>query len=376
MKAELFGIICENKVKKGNFALKVLVRGKQMCYNSKHRMIPVFAEESVWEFKMDGRRRNSFTHRSREEKQDLYQIKEMDQYLESLCPARGMFDKFRIVNPHTNEIFHYQNKKVHPTGRKCYEIWNRDRPCQNCISKRASAEEQQVIKLEYLDGRVNLIWAMPAAEFGGDQFILELAKDVTASMMVSDSMHQDNTDITSLIIEFNELAIKDLFTGLYNKKYIENELPFCLHRAQKGMKLAAAVVDIDRFKLVNDQYGHRTGDQVIKTLAGEIRTAVSCGESWAARMGGDEFLLVFQQMDYPNVKQRCEELADRFSSHSFRKGEREFAVTTSIGLKQFVRGRDREGDFLEQVDQLMYQAKNRRHPVYAEPSETGQELEI
>lgn len=286
-------------------------------------------------------------------------IQEMGETLRRQCPTDTIFELYRLVNPETNEVFQYRGDELFQTGQRCYDIWNRTRPCRNCISKRACGQGLQVMKMEYLKGRVHLIWAVPVTLPDKKVYSLELARDVTDSMMVNDILHQDNTDITSLILEFNEIAIKDSFTGLYNKQYIENELPLVIRRAKREeCQITAAIVDVDRFKQVNDRYGHRTGDEVIQILCGYIRGAVDCGESWAARMGGDEFLLVFEQ-PLSGAQQRCDELSRRFAAHSFGGGKSPFQVTVSIGLEQYQPGWD-AGAFLEQVDQRMYEAKGRR----------------
>lgn len=286
-------------------------------------------------------------------------IQEMEETLRQQCPTDRIFQLYRLVNPETNEVFRYRGDKLLKTGQHCFDIWNRTRPCRNCISKRACGQSRQIMKMEYLQGRVHLIWAVPVTLPDEKVYSLELARDVTDSMMVSDVLHQDNTDITSLILEFNEVAIKDNFTGLYNKQYIETELPLVIRRTeQEECPITAAIVDIDRFKQVNDQYGHRTGDEVIRVLCDYIRDAVDDGENWAARMGGDEFLLVFEQ-PLAGAQQRCDELARRFAAHSFGGEETPFQVTVSIGLEQYQPSWDTEA-FLECVDQRMYEAKGRR----------------
>lgn len=289
-------------------------------------------------------------------------IQEMEETLRQQCPTDTIFELYRLVNPETNEVFQYRGDELFQTGQRCYDIWNRTRPCRNCISKRACGQGRQVMKMEYLEGRVHLIWAVPVTLPNKEVYSLELARDVTDSMMVSDILHQDNTDITSLILEFNEIAIRDSFTGLYNKQYIENELPLVIRRAEREeCQITAAIVDIDRFKQVNDRYGHRTGDEVIRVLCDYIRCAVDCGESWAARMGGDEFLLVFEQ-PFAQAQRRCDELCRRFAAHFFEGGQLPFQVSISVGLEQYRPGWDTEA-FLECVDQRMYEAKSRRlHP--------------
>jgi two-component system, cell cycle response regulator len=92
---------------------------------------------------------------------------------------------------------------------------------------------------------------------------------------------------------FRELSLRDALTGLHNRRHVQTELPRLLAQAVlSGSKLALALVDLDHFKKVNDSFSHGVGDAVLCRVAAML--AASAGErGLAARMGGDEFLLVF-----------------------------------------------------------------------------------
>ncbi|MGG2477899.1 PleD family two-component system response regulator, partial [Rhizobium sp. BR5] len=89
-----------------------------------------------------------------------------------------------------------------------------------------------------------------------------------------------------------ELAIVDGLTGLNNRRYLDNHLKILFDRAAvRGRPISICMTDIDRFKLVNDTYGHDVGDEVLREFAARIRSTVR-GADLACRYGGEEFVVV------------------------------------------------------------------------------------
>lgn len=156
-----------------------------------------------------------------------------------------------------------------------------------------------------------------------------------------------------------ERARLDGLTGLYNQTWLasimENELERA-HRYQRSLSLI--MFDVDRFKEINDNWGHLTGDQVLQRLAGladgMIRTA-----DYAARYGGDEFILVLPETGIQGAKALAERLRQAAEQESFSAREQTFQVTISVGVLEYVAG-DRVPvwkKLLEQVDQALYASK-------------------
>ena len=91
--------------------------------------------------------------------------------------------------------------------------------------------QDAVFKIEYLDGRVLHVTSVPM-DIEGAELVLELIKDVTDSLLVADIEVRDNIEITQMITKFNELAVRDGFTKLYNKTFINNELESLVQAAR------------------------------------------------------------------------------------------------------------------------------------------------
>ena len=287
-------------------------------------------------------------------------IQELPPSLLGNNPLAVLFDSYCMIDPSTSSVLTYQNGSLIEAGHKCFEQWNRAAACKDCISKRACRENRCRVKLEYIRDTVNLIYAVPLA-FDGRQSVLILAKEVTDSMSVTDRNHRDNTSIVSLMDEFNYLLVHDTFTGLFNKQYIEAELRSRIHRSTaEQVPLCAAILDIDRFKCINDKFGHMIGDSVLKGIAGCIAELSDYETAFAGRMGGDEFLLIFWDKMLPEAERACLELSTLVLEKNFSACGRCFHVSVSIGLKEFDAEVDTPDNFMEKIDQRMYYAKRRK----------------
>jgi diguanylate cyclase (GGDEF)-like protein len=164
---------------------------------------------------------------------------------------------------------------------------------------------------------------------------------------------------------FREMALRDALTGLRNRRYVDNELPVLISDVIiDGGVLAVGLLDIDHFKLVNDNYSHAIGDQVLSRLA-EILTAATKDGGLAARMGGEEFLVVYKGAD---AARRFEELRRRVESHPWAGVAPGLEVTISIGAARLRSGRRTQAALLGQADRYLYAAKNTgRNRVVVDP---------
>ncbi len=105
-------------------------------------------------------------------------------------------------------------------------------------------------------------------------------------------------DNVRLYDELREQAFRDSLTGLSNRTHFHDRIDHALDRVRGRSSLGVAVlfIDLDQFKLVNDQYGHTVGDRVLQVIADRIRTAVRPGDT-PARLGGDEFAVLLEDVE-------------------------------------------------------------------------------
>jgi two-component system cell cycle response regulator len=151
------------------------------------------------------------------------------------------------------------------------------------------------------------------------------------------------------------LIFEDTLTGLANRRYILTQLGSLVSGARRhGRPLSVAIVDIDHFKPVNDEYGHQAGDRVLVAVARCLSIHLRA-EDHLGRLGGEEFLVVLPDTDGPAAervtdKLRCEVACTRVGHEGH-----ELSVTVSIGMATW-EGEPPE-DLLRRADSALYAAK-------------------
>jgi len=148
------------------------------------------------------------------------------------------------------------------------------------------------------------------------------------------------------------LSFHDKMTGLYNRRYFENEM----ERLNKSRKLPISIIvaDIDGLKKINDNYGHKKGDEYIKKAA-KILTMVTRKEDIVARIGGDEFVVLLTSTDKKTVRKICK----RIKKGCDKINEKlEMLISISVGWATKKEEDEEIEDLFQEADALMYKNKN------------------
>lgn len=157
-----------------------------------------------------------------------------------------------------------------------------------------------------------------------------------------------------------ELAIVDGLTGLNNRRYLDNHLKILFDRAAvRGRPISICMTDIDRFKLVNDTYGHDVGDEVLREFAARIRSTVR-GADLACRYGGEEFVVVMPDTPMELATSVAERLRAIIEDKPFhvRSIDRELSITASLGIATSSGAFGAPDELLKQADRALYEAKH------------------
>lgn len=173
--------------------------------------------------------------------------------------------------------------------------------------------------------------------------------------------------------EIRHLAEVDPLTGLQNRRTFEERLASAVAEARRsGRGMCLVVLDLDRFKAINDRCGHAVGDLLLQAVAGRLQTCVRSGDS-VARFGGDEFGIVLgAAVDPETVARLCDEILMALAL-PFAIDGRRIRVGASIGVAVFPQhGADAEALFLA-ADRALYRVKRegRGGWRYAEPLSAG-----
>ena len=164
------------------------------------------------------------------------------------------------------------------------------------------------------------------------------------------------SQLHGLMVLYRE-ATRDMVTGLINRRLILNEVERISQNLLSGGSAGAILLaDLDRFKKINDEYGHLNGDRVLRDFAEAIK-GVDPALTVAGRFGGEEFLLVVEKVE----REAVVEIANRLNESIRQRvvigldGE-QLRYTTSLGIAEFVEGESQQS-LLERADSALYEAK-------------------
>ncbi len=172
--------------------------------------------------------------------------------------------------------------------------------------------------------------------------------------MVQD-INDNSMELISTLQKYEEKAIKDPLTNVYNHGEIETQLNSALAYRQKGDNAVSfMMIDLDHFKSVNDNYGHSVGDTTLKHFANLMREFAAEKKIMAGRWGGEEFVIVCRDVNGEAALAMAEEFRKKVEEYQFPEI---FHITCSIGVTEITK----EDDFAEafnRLDKAMYESKH------------------
>ena len=183
-------------------------------------------------------------------------------------------------------------------------------------------------------------------------------------------------ELISLLIKFMKLrdaemftaATKDGLTGVYNRLYFEDFIKHQLSIAERyHEQMSVILLDLDKFKLINDTYGHLVGDGVLREVAARLRAAVRDVDV-VGRYGGEEFMVVVHNTPLVTAQEIAERVCVRVASTPIQLQNVAIDITVSVGLAE-VSEADTASSFMDRADHALYLAKDRgrNRVVVADP---------
>ena len=159
--------------------------------------------------------------------------------------------------------------------------------------------------------------------------------------------------------QLQDQSIRDPLTGLYNRRHMMESLRKMIARCDvRDQSLTLAYIDVDHFKKFNDNHGHDAGDIVLREVADELLKACD-GDEVACRMGGEEFAILWPDVDSADAFHRAEKLRIAIENLTVRYGEKTLPkITMSIGLAQHNGQTQLPQDLLKLADEALYHAKD------------------
>ncbi len=189
---------------------------------------------------------------------------------------------------------------------------------------------------------------------------------------LQDDLKQKNRQLEDMLTRVETLAVTDSLTGLFNRRRFETILAIEFKKASRYLSpLSCMMIDIDYFKTINDAYGHRIGDVILKETAQLIMKSIREVDT-AARWGGEEFSVLIPNTSKENARTPASRILKSVSNYAFSEiGDKR--ITVSIGIADALNPLiDTEEKLVNAADLAMYEAKrNGRNRIEVSPGETG-----
>jgi len=165
-------------------------------------------------------------------------------------------------------------------------------------------------------------------------------------------------DVTDKIEGYflKEMAQNDGLTGIANRQHSMALLQSKFEKIKNsGGNLTIAMLDIDKFKLINDFYGHQVGDSALKFFASILDNTIR-NDDLLGRYGGDEFIVAFFDLNLSSVEKIINRLHKALKSTKLKIADKEIVLSTSVGICELTNENNIE-DIIRKADQCMYEAK-------------------
>jgi diguanylate cyclase (GGDEF)-like protein len=250
---------------------------------------------------------------------------------------------------------------------------------EGCIALRAFELRRSIRVDEVESARDNkkfIITAIPLIDQDGSlSYVIEKYRDVTAEHRMQENykkllerevernkilqkeverrteeLSRANSALKQALEQVSILARTDALTGLFNRRYFDEQFELEMRRAERfNRPLSLVVLDLDRFKEVNDRHGHSTGDDVLRRFA-ELALRENRSTDVLARIGGEEFGLLL----LGTCAEEAMIVAERLRSAQEREG---LLTTVSAGIAGVSRTRTTQAELFEEADRALYRAK-------------------
>ena len=279
--------------------------------------------------------------------------------------------KFIFVNDRWIEMFGFTSEEL--AGMTIWDLC----PSEDSQSLRKNIEtistgtlERFQIENRFVHKNGSVFWGTTSAKAihrkdGSLENLIIIISDITLLKSTEAELIRANQILVTQLEEIailrdrlREQAIRDPLTNLYNRRFMEETLSLEIHRARRAnSSVSLIMMDIDHFKSVNDQFGHKTGDFVLESL-GQMLLKNTRKSDIACRYGGEEFLIVLPGSTQEDAAKRAEQFRANFESIQISGKGIITNSTLSIGVACFPDHGDDGEQVLNRADEALYQAKD------------------
>jgi two-component system, cell cycle response regulator len=199
-----------------------------------------------------------------------------------------------------------------------------------------------------------------ALELGVNDYVVRPvdAQELIARIRTQVRRKRFNDALRQSVVQTIEMAVTDGLTGLHNRRYLETHLDIMFERSvSRGRPLSYLIADIDKFKSINDGFGHDGGDDVLREFANLLRRQVR-GADLVSRYGGEEFVVAMPDTDAELAARVAERVRAAVAEKAFElPNGRKIPVTVSVGVATLHGRSDSVASLAKRADTALYEAK-------------------
>lgn len=224
------------------------------------------------------------------------------------------------------------------------------------------------IPIILLTAKDELTSKIEGLDVGADEYLTKPYDigELTARIRSMLRIKQLNDALLDANVQLEELAIKDELTSLYNRRYINKRLKEEFKRASRYSDVMSfMIIDADKFKNVNDTYGHGFGDLVLKRIAAIIHESIRDDVDVGGRYGGEEFIVISPKTNLESAGVLAERIRSTVESSEFKDDQHNIRMSVSIGVSELEPGNRQtnpkfiqdEHELVDWADKALYVAK-------------------
>lgn len=288
----------------------------------------------------------------------------MKQIEEKMDDYDQIFDIVRLIDEERISRMENNSDNQDPIDPcPCYSFWKSNKQCTNCITAKTIKDKRQRVKIEF-SGTDSYQVISRYYNIEGKNYVMELVNRMDGGALKDEEVRKK---LESKIVSYKEKLYSDALTGVYNRRFYEENV--------KNSKINAgvAMLDVDDFKLYNDSLGHIAGDMALCACVDTIKSCIRKSDL-AIRYGGDEFLIIIYDVTEDEFRKKLMDMQDAINKTVIPEYSK---LQLKVSIGGVLCKDETVTDAVLRADSLMYIAKNRKNIVIIENDEdiTKEELD-
>jgi len=240
----------------------------------------------------------------------------------------NLYESIRLVNPIEKKVYKIMkgSGNLLKVNDNCYDFWQNNIVCENCISMRAYNQNKIYTKIEYNETNIYIMTAVPLRNYN---VVLELMQNVSSDYLEND---QKFDDIIKLIRKQNLSIVKNALTSLYNDQFIFERLPHDIAISyRENVNVSLFIIKIKDMDYINNTHGYLVGNQVIKEVSKALKGLPRREKDWISTYRGVRFILLMYGLNENQVGRICNYIYERINGLDFSSNDIPVKIEVGVG---------------------------------------------